>query len=88
MAAADWARGVRGSTAATFGDRAPAGVEGQQQASNAAARGKPHPDLPRRLAFDLLRAVDERDAYANLALPALLRERGLDLRGTRRSPPS
>ncbi|HET9945371.1 MAG TPA: transcription antitermination factor NusB, partial [Actinomycetes bacterium] len=28
-------------------------------------------------AFDLLRAVDERDAYANLVLPGLLRERGL-----------
>ena len=36
-------------------------------------RGRPNPDLPRRVAFDLLRAVDERDAYANLTLPALLR---------------
>ena len=43
-------------------------------------RGKPHPDLPRRVAFDLLRAVAERDAYANLTLPALLREHGLDTR--------
>ena len=34
-------------------------------------------DLPRRAAVDLLRAVEERDAYANLLLPALLRERGL-----------
>ena len=34
-------------------------------------------DPARRVAYDLLRAVDERDAYANLALPALLRERGL-----------
>ena len=40
-------------------------------------RGRPHPDAARRVAFDLLRAVDERDAYANLTLPALLRERGL-----------
>jgi 16S rRNA (cytosine967-C5)-methyltransferase len=40
-------------------------------------RGRPRPDLPRRVAFDLLRAVDERDAYANLALPALLRDHGL-----------
>ena len=40
-------------------------------------RGKPQPDAPRRVAFDLLRAVDERDAYANLTLPGLLRERGL-----------
>ena len=43
-------------------------------------RGRPHPDAARRVAFDLLRAVDERDAYANLAMPALLRERGLDQR--------
>ncbi len=41
-------------------------------------RGKPAPDVPRRIAFDLLRAVDERDAYANLTLPGLLRERGVE----------
>ncbi|MBU8815827.1 rRNA small subunit methyltransferase B [Mycolicibacterium goodii] len=35
-------------------------------------------DPARRVAFDVLRAVSERDAYANLALPALLRERGID----------
>jgi 16S rRNA (cytosine967-C5)-methyltransferase len=34
-------------------------------------------DPARRAAFDVLRAVSERDAYANLALPALLRERGV-----------
>lgn len=34
-------------------------------------------DPARRAAFDVLRAVSEQDAYANLALPALLRERGL-----------
>jgi 16S rRNA (cytosine967-C5)-methyltransferase len=34
-------------------------------------------DPARRAAFDVLRAVDERDAYANLVLPGLLRERGL-----------
>ncbi|MGZ4639666.1 MAG: transcription antitermination factor NusB, partial [Actinomycetes bacterium] len=38
---------------------------------------RPQPDAPRRVAFDLLRAVDERDAYANLALPALLAARSL-----------
>ena len=32
-------------------------------------------DPARAAAFDVLRAVSERDAYANLALPALLRER-------------
>jgi 16S rRNA (cytosine967-C5)-methyltransferase len=34
-------------------------------------------DPARRAAFDVLRAVSERDAYANLALPALLRERAI-----------
>lgn len=34
-------------------------------------------DPARRAAFDTLRAVTERDAYANLVLPALLRERGI-----------
>ncbi|BBY77627.1 16S rRNA m5C967 methyltransferase [Mycolicibacterium parafortuitum] len=34
-------------------------------------------DPARQAAFDVLRAVSERDAYANLALPALLRERGI-----------
>jgi 16S rRNA (cytosine967-C5)-methyltransferase len=34
-------------------------------------------DPARRAAFDALRAVRERDAYANLALPALLRERDI-----------
>jgi 16S rRNA (cytosine967-C5)-methyltransferase len=34
-------------------------------------------DQARNAAFDLLRAVDERDAYANLLLPRMLRERGI-----------
>ncbi|GAA3445741.1 RsmB/NOP family class I SAM-dependent RNA methyltransferase [Planomonospora venezuelensis] len=34
-------------------------------------------DEARNTAYDLLRAVDERDAYANLLMPVLLRERGL-----------
>ena len=34
-------------------------------------------DPARRAAFDVLRAVSEQDAYANLALPALLTERGI-----------
>jgi 16S rRNA (cytosine967-C5)-methyltransferase len=34
-------------------------------------------DPARRAAFDVLRAVSERDAYANLVLPALLNERGI-----------
>jgi 16S rRNA (cytosine967-C5)-methyltransferase len=34
-------------------------------------------DPPRRAAYDLLRAVESRDAYANLVLPGMLRERGI-----------
>ena len=34
-------------------------------------------DPARRAAFDVLRAVSDRDSYANLALPPLLRERGI-----------
>ena len=34
-------------------------------------------DPARRAAFDVLRAVTERDAYPNLLLPVLLRERGI-----------
>ena len=39
---------------------------------------KAAPDAPRVAAYDCLRAVASRDAYANLVLPALLRERGLE----------
>jgi 16S rRNA (cytosine967-C5)-methyltransferase len=38
------------------------------------------PLLERRAAFDALRAVHERDAFVNLLLPPLLRERRLDAR--------
>ncbi|MHA3022177.1 RsmB/NOP family class I SAM-dependent RNA methyltransferase [Mycobacterium sp. BMJ-28] len=48
----------------------------QQKAPAKSSRRKPL-DAARRAAFDVLRAVSERDAYANLALPALLRERGI-----------
>jgi len=34
-------------------------------------------DPARRAAYDVLRAVDERGAYANLVLPGLLRQRGI-----------
>jgi 16S rRNA (cytosine967-C5)-methyltransferase len=40
-------------------------------------RRRRHPDRPRRVAFDALRAVNSDGAYANLILPALLRERNL-----------
>ena len=37
----------------------------------------PADDKPRRAAYDVLLAVREKDAYANLVLPGLLRERGI-----------
>ncbi|WP_283133710.1 RsmB/NOP family class I SAM-dependent RNA methyltransferase [Rhizohabitans arisaemae] len=40
-------------------------------------RTRPARDEARNAAFDLLRAVDERDAYANLLMPVLLAERRL-----------
>ncbi|WP_433325441.1 RsmB/NOP family class I SAM-dependent RNA methyltransferase [Spirillospora sp. CA-294931] len=40
------------------------------------ATGRPE-DLVRRTAFDVIRAVETRDAYANLLLPTRLRDRGL-----------
>ena len=40
-------------------------------------RRRRRPDRARRVAFDALRAVNAERAYANLILPALLRERGL-----------
>jgi 16S rRNA (cytosine967-C5)-methyltransferase len=38
----------------------------------------PVDDLPRQAALDALAAVRERDAYANLVLPGLLRQRGIN----------
>jgi 16S rRNA (cytosine967-C5)-methyltransferase len=38
---------------------------------------RPRPADPRRTAYDVLAAVRDRGAYANLLLPVLLRERGL-----------
>jgi 16S rRNA (cytosine967-C5)-methyltransferase len=40
-------------------------------------RSRPRTDPARRAAYDVLRAVADRDAYANLLLPSLLSERGL-----------
>jgi len=47
-----------------------------QPPRKAASRGS-RVDESRQVAFDVLRAVAERDAYVNLTLPALLRERGI-----------
>lgn len=48
-----------------------------RQGARGADRSGRHVDPPRAVARDVLRAVRERDAYANLVLPALLRDRGL-----------
>jgi 16S rRNA (cytosine967-C5)-methyltransferase len=55
---------------------------GQERSDSGDKRSRRQPrrkplDPARRAAFDVLRAVSERDAYANLALPAILRERDI-----------
>src|SRR5246500_2295439 len=45
--------------------------------ANRSRPARPRTDPARRAAYDVLRAVADRDAYANLLLPALLAERGL-----------
>jgi 16S rRNA (cytosine967-C5)-methyltransferase len=58
----------------------PESRKGQRPAKNRRAARPYRPpadDKPRRAAYDVLAAVRERDAYANLVLPGLLRERGL-----------
>jgi 16S rRNA (cytosine967-C5)-methyltransferase len=47
------------------------------QATAASRRRNQRVDPARQVAYDVLRAVDERDAYVNLTLPVLLRERQL-----------
>src|SRR5690606_35670575 len=70
----------RRTTAGQAGDAGrrlgPRGTTGARRAARAvsARRGA---DPARSVAYDVLRAVDERDAYANLVLPGLLREHGL-----------
>lgn len=48
-----------------------------RRSAGPAKRARRKLDPPRRAALDVLRAVSRQDAYANLALPALLRERGI-----------
>ncbi|GDY28886.1 RsmB/NOP family class I SAM-dependent RNA methyltransferase [Gandjariella thermophila] len=57
-------------------ERRPARPRGQRPPKRRLGpRRPPAQDPPRQAALDTLRAVRERDAYANLVLPALLRER-------------
>ncbi len=59
-------------------DRRPQRSQGQRGVSQQPRGPRRKPlDPARRAAFDALRAVSERNAYANLTLPALLRERGI-----------
>jgi 16S rRNA (cytosine967-C5)-methyltransferase len=56
------------------------GTSASREASprDAASRAKPPRSAdPRRIAYDVLAAVRDRDAYANLLLPKLLADRGL-----------
>jgi 16S rRNA (cytosine967-C5)-methyltransferase len=55
------------------------GDQGAGAGGGGRSRGprRPPRDPARNAAFDVVRAVDERDAYANLLLPRLLRERGI-----------
>src|SRR6202012_5837071 len=46
-------------------------------AANRSRSGRPRTDPAPRAAYDVLRAAADRDAHANLLLPALLTERGL-----------
>ncbi|MEV7007730.1 transcription antitermination factor NusB [Streptosporangium sp. NPDC051022] len=75
--------GGRGSAGNARGGQGASG--GRDRKTSGGGRGggrrlrppKPVRDEARNAAYDLLRAVDERDAYANLLMPALLRERRL-----------
>jgi 16S rRNA (cytosine967-C5)-methyltransferase len=55
----------------------PAGSPRTGQPRPGSGTGRRRADPARRAAYDVLRAVADRDAYANLLLPALLAERGL-----------
>jgi 16S rRNA (cytosine967-C5)-methyltransferase len=66
--------------AATPGKTEPSRPPRAHAAGSRAGRnraGRNRADPARRAAYDVLRAVAERDAYANLLLPSLLAERGL-----------
>ena len=54
------------------------GEDGAATAAAARRDAARRANLPRRTAYDVLAAVRERAAYANLLLPKLLAERGLD----------
>jgi 16S rRNA (cytosine967-C5)-methyltransferase len=53
------------------------GGSSRQRAGRGSGTRRPGPDPARRVACDVLLAVEQRDAYANLLLPELLAERGI-----------
>ncbi|MEV8637295.1 transcription antitermination factor NusB [Streptosporangium sp. NPDC051023] len=67
----------RGGQPGAPGGRDRRGSGGSRGGGRGPRPPKPVRDEARNVAYDLLRAVDERDAYANLLMPALLRERRL-----------
>ncbi|WP_371392059.1 MULTISPECIES: RsmB/NOP family class I SAM-dependent RNA methyltransferase [Nocardia] len=71
----DGGSGAGGRSRAADADRRSAGRPGRTGPKNAAGRSI---DPPREVALEVLRAVRERDAYANLVLPKLLRDRRID----------
>jgi 16S rRNA (cytosine967-C5)-methyltransferase len=76
-----------GGAASRTAPGSPAGKPGTRRTRNAAGEPAPRdtgrrarparPADPRRTAYDVLAAVRDREAYANLLLPKLLAERGL-----------
>jgi 16S rRNA (cytosine967-C5)-methyltransferase len=69
------AAGAGGATAGAGG--AIAGTAGGGTRATARRAKSPRPADPRRTAYDVLQAVRDREAYANLLLPKLLADRGL-----------
>ncbi|EDX23424.1 RNA-binding Sun protein [Streptomyces sp. Mg1] len=59
---------------AAGGGGKPSGQSGNRGGQPGKPYRRPQKDPVRMLAFEVLRAVDERDAYANLVLPPLLRK--------------
>lgn len=72
----DSARGAGGPQRG--GQRTGGSGAGGRGAPRGSGSARPRISAPRLVAYDVLRDVDERDAYANLALPGRIREAELD----------
>ncbi|MER5701670.1 transcription antitermination factor NusB [Micromonospora sp. NPDC002296] len=60
-----------------YGDRSARGGRGGEDRRGGGRPVRPAVDLPRHVAYQAVAAVHRDDAYANLVLPAMLREEGL-----------